>query len=507
MGAGFCKTYCCDRSELRCQSSDGMRNSRGRDSTKNDLPPDAGPGPKMQAMFIRINSGRVSDHYNVENSQLGSGGFSSVRKGIHRTGGEARAIKVIAKRRTKRHALLAEIDIMKALDHPNIIKLYESFEDHSMVYLVMELCIGGELFDSIKKAQSFSERQAANVMLQIVRGVNYMHQNFVCHRDLKPENFLLQDKSPIDGCTIKIIDFGLSCRFTQGKNMTTRLGSAFYISPEVLGGCYDHSCDLWSCGVIMYVLLCGYPPFWGATDMEVMKKVRIGKVVFHTDDWKNVSVDAKDLVRKLLERSTSARYTAIRTLEHTWIKHQAPRMISPSLPATLQNNLERFRGQKDLKKMALHVIARQANDNEIRQLKEIFTAMDVDQDGVLSMAELKAGLKKSGIKGMEDLKSMMDGIDANGNGQVDYTEFLAATMDKRQYEKESICWAAFRAFDRDGDGAISRDELSLVLASSELKNFMDEDIIVKIMKEADVNSDDQIDFEEFMALMRSKAQD
>jgi calcium-dependent protein kinase len=167
----------------------------------------------------------------------------------------------------------------------------------------MEICSGGELFDRIIETGHFTEVQAAIVMQQILRGIFYMHEIKLTHRDLKPENFLFQTKDPIEKCTLKIIDFGLSCKFSEGSVLTTKAGTPYYVAPQVLAGKYDQSADLWSCGVIMFVLLCGYPPFYGETDADVLTKVRLGNFTFNAADWKNVSEDAKNLIRMLLKMS------------------------------------------------------------------------------------------------------------------------------------------------------------------------------------------------------------
>merc|ERR1719199_1603179 len=187
------------------------------------------------------------------------------------------------------------------MDHPNIIKLFESFEDHRNIYLILELATGGELFDRIIETGHFTEVQAAIVMQQILRGIFYMHEIKLTHRDLKPENFLFQTKDPIEKCTLKIIDFGLSCKFGEGAVLTTKAGTPYYVAPQVLQGRYDQASDLWSCGVIMYVLLCGYPPFYGETDSEVLNKVRSGRFSFGSSCWRAVTQDAKDLIRELIK--------------------------------------------------------------------------------------------------------------------------------------------------------------------------------------------------------------
>merc|ERR1719220_2049993 len=288
-----------------------------------------------------------------------------------------------------------EIAIMKLMDHPNIIKLHESFEDHRNIYLVMELVAGGELFDRIIEAGHFTEQQAAILMQQIIRAIYYMHESHVCHRDLKPENFLFVTKDPIDKSLLKIIDFGLSCKFEPAQVLTTKAGTPYYVAPQVLAGKYDQLSDLWSVGVIMYVLLCGYPPFFGETDAEVLSKVRLGNFSFNQADWKNVSEDAKTLIRMLLKMNPRDRYTAEQALNHDWIKNKAPKAKNVALQENFVDNLRGFRSQNKLKKAALQIIAGQLDNSQIKALRETFMALDHNGDGLLTANELKEGLKQA----------------------------------------------------------------------------------------------------------------
>merc|ERR1719436_2009524 len=251
---------------------------------------------------------------------------------------------------------------MKIMDHPNIIKLIETFVDHRNIYLVMELCTGGELFDRIIESGHFTEVQAAILMQQIVRAIYYMHENHVCHRDLKPENFLFMTKETIEKNLLKIIDFGLSCKFEPNQILSTKAGTPYYVAPQVLAGKYDHLSDLWSCGVIMYVLLCGYPPFFGETDAEVLSKVRLGNFSFNQADWKNISEDAKNLIRLMLKMNPRDRCTAEQSLNHDWIKNKAPKSKNLNLQEGLVDNLRGFRSQNKFKKVALNVIASHLED-------------------------------------------------------------------------------------------------------------------------------------------------
>eukprot|EP00434_Breviolum_minutum_P039040 symbB.v1.2.034646.t1/scaffold4504.1/size42116/2 len=235
-----------------------------------------------QNVVVVDNQGaRIHDSWSLITRQLFKHGDATKQK---------RAVKALSKTQMKNiEKFKEEIRIMQLMDHPNIIKLYEAFEDKVKVYLVMELCSGGELFDRIIELGHFTEVQAAIVMQQMFRAVYYMHQRKLCHRDLKPENFLFATKEKIEKTHLKIIDFGLAYEFKDDVPMTTKAGTPFYVAPQVLEGKYDQAADLWSCGVIMYVLLCGYPPFWGDTDKKVLQKVSKGSFSFNPADWKNVA--------------------------------------------------------------------------------------------------------------------------------------------------------------------------------------------------------------------------
>merc|ERR1719433_599706 len=389
------------------------------------------------------------------------------------------------------------------MDHPSIIKLFETFEDSRNVYLAMELCQGGELFDRITESGHFSEANAAEVMQQILRAVLYMHESGVCHRDLKPENFLFLTKDSICGNVLKLIDFGLSRTFTPGEYMTTKAGTAYYIAPQVLAGKYDASADLWSCGVIMYILLCGYPPFTGQTDYDVLRKVRLGHISFAANDWKHVSRDAKDLVHMLLKYNPRVRYTAKQALDHRWIKRQAPSKCAPQLKCNLVDKLRTFHSHNKLVKAALHIIAGQLNEEQICSLRETFIKLDVDSDGYVTVGELKAGLNSAGFQELPgDLKDIMEGVDADGSGAIDYTEFLAATLERHQYIQEDVCWCAFKVFDLNGDDKITMDELKKVLRDGSVEEAVGPETTKVALQAVDKNGDGSIDFDEFMLMMR-----
>jgi len=459
------------------------------------------------ANFIFDNQGKVQDQYQLESKKLGQGTYGSVCRGVHRITKQIRAIKSISKSSSQVKNLerfKQEIAIMKFVDHPNIVKLYETYEDHRNIYLVMELCSGGELFDKIISAGHFTELQCAIIMKQMLRCIYYLHDNGIMHRDLKPENFLFVEKDePVEKSTLKIIDFGLSCKFVPGDFKSTKAGTPYYVAPQVLAGKYDQGCDVWSCGIIMYIMLCGYPPFYGENDTDVLAKVRIGTFTFVQADWKHVSTDATELITKMLKKDPAQRFTAAQSLEHTWIRDKAPKATEFNLSNNIMSNLRGFMSGNKLKRAALHVIATHLDEGQIKNLRSLFMSLDVNGDGQLTVQEMKDGLEKAGInENVEELAAIMEQIDTDGSGQIDYTEFLAATLDRKAYLKEDVCWAAFRVFDRDGNGTISKQELADVLNNGDLQSMFGREMVEKILSDADTNGDGEIDFPEFMEMMR-----
>jgi len=498
-----------DKSGGGTKSADGKsaggtsKNDASKASAADIKKDNVSQGGLKHSGYIIDNPGKINEFYNIDKKKLGEGSYGSVSMASNKTTKAVRAVKSIAKSQMKNlDRFWQEIAIMKIMDHPNIVKLFESFEDHRNIYLVLELCTGGELFDRIIESGHFTEPQAATVMQHMFRAIYYMHENHICHRDLKPENFLFTTKDPIEQTHLKVIDFGLAIKFTDGQVLKTKAGTPYYVAPQVLSGKYDQSSDLWSLGVIMYVLLCGYPPFHGENDNDVLAKVRLGAVNFTPADWKNVSDDAKQLIKYLLKMNTKDRYNAQQALEHPWVKNKAPQSKNVPIGGGLVDNLKGFRSQNKLKKAALHVIAGQMGEQQIKALRDVFTQLDKNGDGLLNSAEMKEGFLKGGLKDIPaDLQQILEEVDSDGSGVIDYTEFLAATLDKKVYMQENVCWQAFRIFDRNGDGKIDKHEIQNVLNSDDVKDVANREM-GDILKDIDKNGDGEIDFDEFMVMMR-----
>jgi len=250
---------------------------------------------------------------------LGSGTFATVRAAKEKATGAKYAIKIIDKKAMgpKQDMMMREVEILKAVKHPNIIKLKELFESPAKLYLVMELVTGGELFDRIVEKGSYSEKDASFVMRQIIDACRYLHENNIVHRDLKPENLLLeQPKSDI----VKIADFGLSKILGDEAMLKTACGTPGYVAPEVLQlNGYGKEVDMWSIGVIMYILLCGFPPFYEESNAQLFKAILEGRFSYPDPYWSSVSASAKDLINKLLVVDPKKRLTAEQALQHSWI--------------------------------------------------------------------------------------------------------------------------------------------------------------------------------------------
>eukprot|EP00397_Hematodinium_sp_SG-2012_P009010 GEMP01009082.1.p1 GENE.GEMP01009082.1~~GEMP01009082.1.p1 ORF type:complete len:495 (+),score=89.47 GEMP01009082.1:164-1648(+) len=457
--------------------------------------------------FIFDQKGRIDANWDMGRKKIGQGGYGYVVTGVHKMTRVTRAIKQIGKAHVKSiDRFKQEIAIMKLMDHPNIVKLYETYEDSRYIYLVMELCLGGELFDRIIELKKFNEVQAATIMQSILRALHYMHQQNVIHRDLKPENFLFVEKNmPIEESTLKIIDFGLSARFDADKPYaTTKAGTPYYVAPQVLSGKYGCECDVWSAGVIMYIMLCGHPPFYGRDDAEVLSKVRKAEFSFAPSEWMHMSADSIDLIKQMLRIEPRMRITASDALSHVWIEHKAPGANGAIYLTTgLADKLRQFKGRNNLQKAAIHVIARQMDEDKIKKIKDLFVEMDTDNDGRLSCSEIKAGLAKVG-EVPTDLHEMLVAIDCDGNGDIEYTEFLAAALDVRHFTEEAACFAAFNRFDLNGDGRIDKHELKAVLCKSDgLEEVFGESTLKQILMDADQNGDGEIDFSEFLEMMRA----
>lgn len=449
---------------------------------------------------------KFTDHYALK-EQLGSGNYGTVHACLHIASKDIRAVKILKKEKIQDDSFRNEIDTLKELDHPNILRIYESFEDAKNYYVVTEFCDGGELFEEIIEWGKFTEEDAAVLMKQILTCVNYCHKRNFVHRDLKPENILLEKDKGFDH--LKICDFGTAKIFDEEAGgakarLKDSVGSPYYIAPEVLAGSYGSKCDVWSCGVIAYIVLSGVPPFNGFSDEEIYDRIMEGKYNFDGDEWSDISDEAVDFISSLLTYEEQDRPPASEALTHKWLdaaKMELTECFARKDAVSSLSNLASFNAQQKLKQATYTFIVSQLlTKNEKEKIDSIFRAMDVDSDGKLSRSEIKKGYKEHFGKAISDkeIEQIFSRVDSDLSGEIDYSEFVMATMNEKNLASQNRLESAFKAFDKDGNGQISPAEVKMLLGGG---GAIDEKQVEKIIAQVDADGDGEVSFSEFCDMM------
>ncbi|KAL3645137.1 Calcium-dependent protein kinase 8 [Castilleja foliolosa] len=460
-------------------------------------------GGKDKLVVLKDPTGHdISAQYDL-GRELGRGEFGVTYLCTDVETGEKLACKSISKKKLRTAVdiedVRREVEIMRRMpQHPNIVTLKATYEDENAIHIVMELCEGGELFDRIVARGHYTERAAAYIMKTIVEVVQMCHRQGVMHRDLKPENFLFANKK--ETSALKAIDFGLSVFFKPGERFNEIVGSPYYMAPEVLKRNYGPEVDIWSAGVILYILLCGVPPFWAETEQGVAQAIIRSVIDFKRDPWPKVSDGAKDLVKKMLDPDPSRRLTAQQVLEHTWLQNikKAPNV---SLGETVKARLKQFSVMNKLKKRALRVVAEHLSVEEVAGIKEAFDKMDNGKKGKINFEELKVGLHKLGHQIPDtDIQILMDAADVDGDGTLNYAEFVAVLVHLRKMANDEHLHKAFAFFDRNQSGYIEIEELRDALSEEDDNN---EEVIIAIMHDVDTDKDGRISYEEFAVMMKA----
>lgn len=388
-----------------------------------------------------------------------------------------------------------EIAILKSTDHPNIVKAHEVYTYKKHIYLVLELCQGGDLYSF----SPYSEKDACRIVGELCSAVKYMHDHAIVHRDLKFENIMFEVPSP--DSSIKVLDFGLSKKFTTGRqhHMKEGVGTIYTMAPQVLQGIYTSQCDLWSIGVISFMLISSEKPFVDKKRRKVIDKIMRADYTMASAIWDNVSNEGKDFVSNLLIVDPKERLNATGALAHDWLRHENQHSdVTPSedVVKKLDNSFMAYRETSTLKKLALNVIAHNSRTDEIVSLRAAFQKYDTAKNGVLSFDEFKAALKESTISD-EMMHEVFESIDLNKTGHINYTEFLAATLEAHGYIEEERVAAAFDRLDSDDSGFISRENLRELLGNDS------EEEITNIIASVDKDSDGKISYQEFLTAFRS----
>ena len=445
---------------------------------------------------------------------LGEGSFATVYLVQNRITEAIRAMKIINKSSNTSEEdekeIINEINILKIMDHPNILKIFEFYSSKESYSIVTEYCSGGELFQEITENGPFNEKYSAYVMFQIFSSINYCHNMNIIHRDLKPENILIIEKNKYNFPRIKICDFGTSKMVEKGAVQRKLVGSSYYIAPEVIKKNYNEKCDIWSCGVILYILLSGRPPFPGDDDREIMENVKKGKYNLDCSPFDKVSKSVKDLIRKLLVMDKDKRMSAQEALHHPWFKEQKSKELYNEIKdentiKKLLNNLKKYKRNSIIQETALaYLVHNFPQMKDVINACKLFNQIDINGDGKITEEELLKGLshkiKSSTLK--NDVHDIYKNLDMDNNGFIEYEEFVRAAVSKEKFMNENILRFAFRYFDKDGSGEITFDEIEEVFK----KNIADKNKVheglKQIISEVDVNGDGIISFEEFSAVMQ-----
>ncbi|KAE7999583.1 hypothetical protein FH972_003994 [Carpinus fangiana] len=363
-----------------------------------------------------------------------------------------------------------EVKILRALTgHNNLVQFYDAYEDHDNVYIVMELCEGGELLDRIlSRGGKYTEDDAKAVMIQILNVVAFCHLQGVVHRDLKPENFLFMSKD--ENSQLKAIDFGLSDFVKPDERLNDIVGSAYYVAPEVLHRSYTTEADVWSIGVIAYILLCGSRPFWARTESGIFRAVLKADPSFEEPPWPSLSAEAKDFVKRLLNKDPRKRMTAAQALSHPWIKNSNDAKVP--LDILIFKLMKAYMRSSSLRKAALKALSKTLTVDELFYLREQYALLEPNKSGTISLENVKVALMKYATDAMKESRvpDFLVSLNALQYRRMDFEEFCAAALSVHQLEAldrwEQHARCAYELFEKDGNRAIVIEELASELGLS-----------------------------------------
>lgn len=449
----------------------------------------------------------ISDILNVTDRPIAEGQFGRFFKGVDKTTQEAFAVRSLSKATTTRSHMDSVLELMKDLDHPNIVRLYSVFEDFTSFQLVWDLC-ETPLFEALLLATddaTISEQKAASVMQQVFTAVAYLHSRSIVHKLICPEHVLIMISNPL---RVKLGGLRELCLLKEDERCYTCVGDVHYSAPEMLETSnpkgYGLAVDLWSCGVLAYCLLAGYLPYAGHGDAGTAHLVKTRPPSFPDADWGHVSQDARHLVNQLLDHEPDARGTASEAIKTPWIRDMAPNAPVATLIDT-QRRLRLFANETRFRAVALNALARNLSNQDLGELRDKFKRIDSNGDGSITMGELKSSMDVLGeveSESVKMLRQMIEAMDIDGDKRLSYTEFMAAAMQSKNFLNDETCWRAFSMFDHDRSGTISKNELAQVLEDPSLQSSMGEKAVQDALSQCDADNDGVLTFGEFMSLLR-----
>jgi calcium-dependent protein kinase len=363
----------------------------------------------------------------------------------------------------------------------------------------MEECNGGELFqrlaDNAKHNKNYTEKDAARIMKQILQAVNYLHSHGVCHRDLKPENILFSSVEP--NSELKIIDFGLSKVLKEiDQVMKGEVGTLYYMAPEVIQGNYNEKCDVWSCGVILYIILSGHPPFYSKNEEKLKQKICNIEYSLDLPAFSKISDDAKDLIKKILVKAED-RPSIAEVLQSTWVKENAPKASKNAIQVDW-GHIKKYTKLNLVQKSIITFRAFHMTAKEAQEYIEMFKMIDKNNDGVLTIDEIEKGVKHCKLQtnmSEEAIIQLFKDMDIDKNGLVNYTEFVSALMDYEKEVKKEHIIECFNSYDADKSGKINFKEFCEIISP---QNEKEKKELKELYDKFDNNGDGEIDFNEFL---------
>ena len=454
----------------------------------------------------------------IKTKLLGSGAFGEVWLARHKDLDRDFAMKIIKKRKNRKNdekEILNEIEILKKLDHPKILKVVDFYSTLKKYYIITEYCHEGELFNEIIKVGKFDEGQAAFIINQILKAITYCHKMNIIHRDIKPENIMITNKEK-NGCLqVKLIDFGTAKIFEKGHQENKYVGSSYYMAPEIIKRKYDEKCDLWSIGVIMYILLTGRPPFDGNDDDEILENVKKGVFDKSSYPYPLLSSQSKDLIDKLLQYDPKKRISADQAIEHPWFKtaefkkKDKVNTIAPELARELIGNMTKYRSDNILKCAVIaYLVHHLTNTEECFEASKLFIKIDLNYDGKIEKHELIQGFQKywgiSKDEAEEKVELIFANIDTDFNGFIEYEEFVRASVNSSIFMSKNYLKFAFNYFDRDASGDITFEEIKkrFTQNAKNVNEKVDQEL-KEIFDSIDINGDGSISFNEFCKMMKN----
>ena len=445
---------------------------------------------------------------------LGEGSYATVYEVKNAYTGASCAMKIIKKKfscsKKEEDEILNEINILRTMDHPNILKIFEFYSNEREYSIVTELCSMGELFDEIINNGPFDEKKSAYILYQILSAVNYCHKMNIIHRDLKPENILLVDKDKEGFITVKVCDFGTSKIFETGSVEQIVIGSSYYIAPEVLKKNYNEKCDVWSCGVIMYILLSQRPPFGGKDDKEIMGNVKTGIYDLNSSPFNKLSQSCIDLIKKLLTIDPQERLSAEEALKHPWFKENKSKELFNKIKdkrtiEELIHNLKSYHRTSVIQETALaYLVHHFPHIKDVVNACKLFNQIDHSGDGKIMKGELYKGLSAlyQSPTLEKDVDEIYKNLDMDNNGYIGYEEFVRGAVNKEYFIQPNVLKFAFRYFDKDNSGEITFNEIEELFYQSIPDKSKVHETLSAIIKEVDSNNDGKISFKEFSVVMK-----